>query len=132
MGEGEQEKVSNINECLFSGNLTRDAEYKISANGVKYVTFSIAVNNRVYDATTDQYIDVPQFVDFIAFGDIADDLKEVEKGTRLFVRSRLEQGMYRDKTGKIRRRNNFKAIEVNVMEKRNPPAKKPWRNSNWY
>ena len=123
--------MSNINECLFSGNLTRDAEYKISANGVKYTTFSLAVSNRIFDSTTGQYVDVPQFIDFIAFAEQAEEMKHVKKGTKVFVRTRLEQGMFRDKTGKIRRRNNFRAFEVNVMEKRSE-QNKPWHNPNWY
>jgi single stranded DNA-binding protein len=122
--------VANINRCIFSGNATRDPALKVSSTGKTYVTFGLACSNRIFDHGSRDYVDTVVYVDFVAFGEVADYVrKNVHRGTKVYVESVLEQSMYRDKqSGKIRRWTSYRAINVDAYEDRQGRS---WTSPEW-
>ena len=89
--------MANINKCIFSGNSTREPALKVSSTGKTYVTFGLACSNRVFDHGSQSYVDTVIYVDFVAFGSVAEYVKaNVHRGTKMYVESVLEQSMYRE------------------------------------
>ena len=122
--------MANINRCMFSGNSTREPALKVSSTGKTYVTFGLACSNRVFDHGSQSYVDAVVYVDFVAFGTVAEYVRDkVHRGTKIYVEAVLEQSMYRDKqSGKIRRWTSYRAIDVDAYdEKKNPP----WTSPEW-
>ena len=122
--------MANINRCMFSGNSTREPALKVSSTGKTYVTFGLACSNRVFDHGSQSYVDTVVYVDFVAFGTVAEYVRDkVHRGTKIYVEAVLEQSMYRDKqSGKIRRWTSYRAIDVDAYdEKKNPP----WTSPEW-
>jgi single-strand DNA-binding protein len=118
----------SINSCCFSGNATREPETKVSSVGSIYVTFGLAVNNRVFDAAKNDFVDTVVYVDFIAFGANADYVKEhVHRGTKVFVEAKLEQSMYRDREGKIKRWTSYRVVNIDAREDTKPK----WTSPEW-
>lgn len=78
---------SNINRACISGNLTRDAELR---GGGNVLSFSVAVNDRRKNPDTDEWEDVPNFIDCVMFGTRAAKLERwLTKGTKVFVEGKL-------------------------------------------
>jgi len=66
------------------GNATKDADKKVSKDGISYVTFRLAANNSD-DSTT--------FFNVVVFGSYGEMLMEsITKGREIFVNGRLQVG----------------------------------------
>ena len=103
----------NINTCVLSGNLTRDAELRSGRNGDDggILTFTIASNERHRDQQTGEYTDYPNFFRCVIFGRRASDRLQsiLHKGTKVCVKGHLHYSTYQDRQG-----NNRSSIEVYV------------------
>ena len=75
----------SINVVTISGNLTRDPEFHMAKSGDGGVlTFSVAVNERRQNPQTQQWEDVPTFVDCVVFGKRATALGNIlHKGLKV-------------------------------------------------
>lgn len=79
----------NINRCELSGNVTRDGELKTTMAGTPVLTFGLAFNDRKRNAA-DEWEDVPNFIDCVLFGKLAESIAQyVKKGQKLFVAGKL-------------------------------------------
>ncbi len=64
------------------GNATKDAELKVSKDGISYVTFRLAVSGTG---------DKPTFFNIVIFGHYGEVIREhITKGREIFVNGRLE------------------------------------------
>ena len=89
---------SNINRACISGNLTRDAELR---GGGNVLSFSVAVNDRRKNPDTDEWEDVPNFIDCVMFGNRAAKLERwLTKGTKVFVEGKLRWSQWEADGGK--------------------------------
>ena len=80
-----------INSVSLSGNLTREPELKTSSGGNSLISWGMAVNDRRRNPQTDEWEDVPNFVDCILFGSRAESLSRVlHKGSKVFVCGKLK------------------------------------------
>ena len=70
----------DINECQFSGRVTKKPRSGTTQGGMRYVAFSIAIDERAYDPSTKDYLPIVTFADVTAFGDVAEEV-----GWRLHV-----------------------------------------------
>ena len=114
--------ASSINTVTISGNLTRDAEVRETANGNAVVSFTVAVNDRRKNPQTGDWEDYPNFVPVTMFGNypkaVAHDLK---KGSKVAVMGKLRwsqwerDGQKRDKLEVI-----GDSIEVMTRSQRQP------------
>lgn len=103
----------SINRVAISGNLTRDAELRMTQGGSPVLSFGVAVNERRKNQQTGEWEDHPSFIDCTLFGNRAQALAQyLHKGTKVAVEGRLRQRSWTDRdTGKRR-----SAVEVIVDE----------------
>lgn len=101
----------SINSVSISGNLTRDAELKVTQSGTPILSGSIAVNERVKDAQGN-WTDKPNYVDWVLFGARAEKVAGfLTKGTKVALFGSLSYSSWEDKQG-----NKRSKLEVIVRE----------------
>lgn len=93
--------MSCINKVCVSGNLGHDPELKTTQGGTSVCSFSVCVNDRKKEG--DSWVDVPNWIDVIFFGNRAESLKQyLHKGSLVFVSGKLRQNRWEDKDGNKR------------------------------
>lgn len=99
----------SINKVCVSGNLGRDPELRSTASGMQVCTLSVCVNDRRHDKQQDKWVDKPNWIRVVFFGNRAESIcRYLGKGSLVFVSGKLSQNTWKDKeTGK-----NRSAIEV--------------------
>lgn len=95
--------MRNLNHVTLSGNLTRDAELRITAGGTAVLNFGIAVNESRKDTSAGKWVDEPNFIDCVIFGNRGDSIAQyMEKGTKVSLVGRLHQSTWETKDGQKR------------------------------
>lgn len=106
--------MGNINVCVFSGNLTKDAEVRKTADGTAIVKFSIAVNGRGKQGG--EWVNIANYFNCTMFGAYAEAISEsLTKGTRVIVSGQAKQDRYTDRNGKNQERIEFKIDAVDII-----------------
>ena len=98
-----------MNECYFDGNLTKDVQVRTTGTGKQVGTFSIACNRKVGD---DFVADYPNVVLWGPF-----DFDRLKKGTRVFVKGRLQTRSY-EQNGTKKYVTEIVASIVEVIERK--------------
>ncbi|MGE7843649.1 single-stranded DNA-binding protein [Lysinibacillus sp. NPDC093712] len=94
------------NICSFTGNTTKDIDFKYTDDGKGRAVFSIGVNNGKEDA---------DFIQIKAFGDLAVRIADhVGKGSLITVDTRYKPGKYQ-KEGKTIYTHDFIAFNVDFL-----------------
>jgi single-strand DNA-binding protein len=94
--------MANLNKVMLIGRLTRDPEPILGGKGAK---FGFAVNNRKLNNETQQWEEVPVFIDMEVWnrgelGKQADRvLQTLRKGQQIFVEGHLKLDTWEDKNG---------------------------------
>lgn len=100
-----------INQCVIEGNLTRDAELRVTAGGTKVLTWTVASNDQRMDTQSGRWEDYPNYVGCVLFGARAEGLSQyLTKGRHVVVSGRLHYRSW-EKDGERR-----SALEVNAQE----------------
>lgn len=95
--------MRNLNHVTLSGNLTRDAELRTTAGGTAVLNFGIAVNESRKDTATGKWVDEPNFIDCVIYGNRGDSIAQyMEKGTKVSLVGRLHQSTWETKDGQKR------------------------------
>ncbi len=89
---------------VLVGNLTADPELRYTPTGTAVVRFTVAVNHRYQDKTTQEWKDGdPDFYDVDAWRLLAENCAEtLSKGHRVVIAGRLSQRRYEAKDGSKR------------------------------
>lgn len=94
----------SINHVSISGNLTRDAELRVTPGGTNILRFTVAVNDRRRNKSTGEWEDYANFVDCVMFGRRAEALSGyLLKGEKVAVDGSLSFSTWEDKNGGGRR-----------------------------
>lgn len=114
--------MSEINQVVLEGNVTRDAEVFPCKNGSILCKIGIAVNeyrrNEIGGFDED-----PSFFDVVTFGKVAERCKtECTKGRGVRVTGRLKQDRYVDKGGNKRSKVVIIADNVDFKPRRKSAA----------
>ena len=100
----------NINNCVFGGRLTKDAESSITKKGTTMSTFRLAVNDRRSDDTL--------FLNIRCFGKMAEALGPyLTRGLLVGVQGKLTISNYEDKNGIKRESVSLMADEISLGPK---------------
>lgn len=106
----------SINRVNISGNLTRDPEAR---GGGNVLAFGVAVNDRRKNPDTDEWEDVPNFIDCVVFGRRAAALEQIlRKGMKVAVEGKLRQSRWETDDGQTRSRIEVVVDEVEFMSAR--------------
>ncbi len=98
-----------MNNCVLSGNLTRDPEVRTFAAGSSVTRFAIAVNNRRKNKSTGEYENEPAFVDCQAWAKTGEFVsKNFQKGDVIVVVGEIRQENWETAEGQKRAAEAFK------------------------
>ena len=101
----------SINRVVITGNLTRDSEVRFTASQCAVLSFSVAVNDRRYNAADQAWEDYTNYFDCTMFGVRAEKIgKFLPKGTRVAVEGKLRWSSW-EKDGQKRSK-----VEIIVEE----------------
>jgi len=114
--------MANLNKVMLIGRLTRDPETVPFSNGGKVAKFGFAVNNRKLDQATNQWVDVPVFLDVEVFnrgenGKMADRVETtLRKGQQIFIEGHIRMDTWKSQEGQNRSKlviviENFQYLE---------------------
>ncbi len=108
----------SINRVNISGNLTRDPELRSTAAGTKILTFGVAVNDRRKNPQTQEWEDVPNFIDCVVFGGRAESLARfISKGSKVAIEGKLRYSQW-EKDGHRRSKVEVIVDEIEFMSQR--------------
>lgn len=107
----------SINRVEISGNLTRDAELRGAQGNV--CALGVAVNDRRKNPQTEEWEDVPNFVDCIIFGSRAEKLQPyLTKGSKVAIAGKLRYSTWEDQaSGQQRSRLEVVVDEIEFMSR---------------
>ncbi|MGI6754466.1 MAG: single-stranded DNA-binding protein [Atopobiaceae bacterium] len=109
----------SINRVNISGNLTRDPELRSTSSATQVLTFGVAVNDRRRNPQTNEWEDVPNFVDCVVFGARADALSRfLRKGSKVAIEGKLRYSSW-ERDGQRRSKLEVVVDEIEFMSPRN-------------
>ncbi|MBH54458.1 MAG: single-stranded DNA-binding protein [Opitutaceae bacterium] len=128
--------MASFNKVILMGNLTRDPELRVTANGLSICKLSLATN-RVYQTRDGERKEEVTYVDVDAFGRQAETIsKYMSKGRSILIEGRLKldswetpQGEKRSKMGVVLENFQFTGSRgdggdgSSHVERNSPPAK---------
>ena len=112
-----------MNEVTITGNLTRDAELRTTANGKTLLKFSIAYNEKPYTKGGVEVKEVSYF-DVTAWGELANDFGWLTKGARVTVGGCLKQDRW-EKDGAKMSKVYINAFKINAEDDKPKPKEAP-------
>lgn len=83
--------MTDFNQAIVLGNLTRDPELRYTPNGQAVVSFSVATNRRWTNRETGQPQEAVEFHNIVAWGKLAEICNQIlYKGRKALVVGRLQ------------------------------------------
>ena len=88
-----------LNKIMLIGNLGKDPELNVTAEGTPVTKFSLAVN-RQYKTATGERKEETEWFNIVAWRQLAEICERyLHKGSKVYIEGRLTQRKYTDKTG---------------------------------
>lgn len=116
----------SINRVIISGNLTRDPELRSTAGGTDVLSFGIAVNDRIKNASG-EWEDVPNFFECVTFGNRAKALSDIlTKGMKVAIAGKLHYSSW-EKDGQKHSKVDIIAQEIELMQNRKPQREQDYQ-----
>lgn len=108
----------SINRVTITGNLTRDPEVKQTGGGMSVMKLGVAVNDRRKNPQTQEWEDVPNFIDCTMFGDRAAKVAQyLAKGSKVAISGRLRQETWETQDGQKRSRVGVVVDDLEFMSR---------------
>jgi single-strand DNA-binding protein len=83
--------MAGLNKVMLIGNAGKDAELRYMASGTPQSKFSLAVNNRRRNQTTNEWEDQTEWFNILIWGDQAERVSQyITKGKQLYIEGRLQ------------------------------------------
>jgi len=112
------------------GNLTRDPELRVTANGNSICKFGIATN-RKYTPQNGPQVEETTFIDIDCFGKQAETIsKYMSKGNPIMLEGRLKFDTWESKTGEKRSKLGVVMENFQFIGGRNESAGSPYEESS--
>ena len=109
----------SINHVTITGNITRDPELLATQGGTEVLSFGIAVNDRIKNASG-EWEDVPNFFECVTFGNRAKALSDIlAKGMKVSIAGKLRYSSW-EKDGQKHSKVGIIANEIELMQNRKP------------
>lgn len=107
----------SLNQVFLMGNLTRDPELRQTPNGQNVCSFSLALN-RSYKNANDEWQEATDFIDIVAWGQLAERVSQyLTKGRRCLVQGRLQSRSW-EQDGNKRSKVEVIANDVTFLDSR--------------
>ncbi len=103
--------MANGNSVTLVGNLTRDPEMRFTPNGAGQAILGMAVSRR-YQDRSGEWQEETGFYNVVCWGDLAENVQSLKKGTRVIVDGRLRQRSWETENGDKRSVVEVQADEI--------------------
>ena len=108
----------SLNQVILMGNLTRDPELRQTPNGQNVCSFSLALNRSYKDQQSDEWKEVTDYIDVVAWGSLGERVAEyLSKGRRALVQGRLQSRSW-EQDGQKRSKVEVLASDVTFLDSR--------------
>jgi len=88
-----------LNKIMLIGNLGRDPEMNVTADGTPFTKFTLAVNRRTRSSSGERHEETEWF-NIVAWRQLAETCNTyLHKGSKVYIEGRLTQRKYTDKNG---------------------------------
>jgi len=105
--------MSNGNNVVLVGNITRDPELRFTPTGQATASFGLAVNRRWQNRQTQEWEEATSFFDVVCWREMAENAAEsLAKGSRVIVTGRLDQRSWENQDGDKRSKIEVVADEI--------------------
>jgi len=109
--------VGNINSVTISGNLTRDAELRMTAAGTPIINCTVAVNDRRKNQSTGEWEDYANFIDCTMFGQRAEKIAPyLTQGTKVAIHGKLHYSSW-EHEGKKRSKVDVTISDIEFLSR---------------
>lgn len=109
--------MNQLNSLIIEGNVTREPEFKETANGHKICNIPVAVN-RFYKNVDGEGVNEVSFFNIETFGKMAESCqKNCEKGRGIRVVGRLKQSRWTNSEGKTASRISIIAEHIEFKKR---------------
>ncbi|MDA8310261.1 MAG: single-stranded DNA-binding protein [Actinomycetota bacterium] len=106
------EAPARVRYRTLAGNLTRTPELRFSSKGTPWATCGLAVTPRVRGDDDAWGDGETVFCDLVCFGDLAENVADLTKGTRVIAYGKLEAETWTGKDGTERTTEKLVADEI--------------------
>lgn len=105
--------MRTVNTVVLLGNITKDAELKITSNGKEFATFTIATNREVPSKNIGDTISLSEFHSIVAWGNLAKVAKTFcLKGKLVYLEGYLKTRSWEAEAGKKMYRTEIIATNI--------------------
>ena len=108
----------DLNESQVIGNITQDLEVRYTTGGSAVTNFSVATNRSYRKQNSEEWQEEVTFHNIVVWGNDAEYLSQrASKGTRLYVKGRLQTRSWEDSDGKKNYRTEIVAEKVILLDR---------------
>jgi len=109
-----------LNKIMLIGNLGKDPELNVTAEGTPVTKFSLAVN-RKYKANSGELKEETEWFNIVAWRQLAEICERyLHKGSKVYIEGRLTQRKYTDKDGVQRIAVEVIASDMQMLDSKQP------------
>jgi single-strand DNA-binding protein len=109
-----------LNKIMLIGNLGKDPDLQVTADGTPFTRFSLAIN-RVYKSATGERKEETEWFNIVAWRQLAETCERyLHKGSKVYVEGRLTQRKYTDKQSVERTAVEVMATDVQFLDRKQP------------
>src|SRR5713101_2779416 len=114
-----------LNKILLIGNLGKDPELNVTADGTPVTKFSLAVN-RAYKSASGERKEETEWFNIVAWRQLAELTERyLHKGSKVYIEGRLQQRKYTDRDGVQRTSVEVIASDVEFLTPRTGAPETP-------
>jgi len=111
--------MASLNKIMIIGNVGRDPELRMTANGKPVTEFSVAVNRIFNDGTSGERREETEWFRVVCWQRLAETAQQlIQKGRLVFVEGRLQTRPWTDREGKERLSVEIIANDFRVLDSR--------------
>ena len=104
---------------MITGNLTRDAEVRMTQSGTAVANIGVAVNDKIKNSSTGVWEDYPNYINCVMFGRRAEGLQSyLTKGTKVAIEGKLRWSQW-EQDGQKRNKLEVIIDEIDLMSRNN-------------
>lgn len=108
----------DLNEAQVIGNITQDIEVRYTTGGSAVANFSIATNRSYRKQGSDEWQEEVAFHNIVVWGNDAESLSQrAGKGTRIYIKGRLQTRSWEDQDGKKNYRTEIIAEKIILLDR---------------
>jgi single-strand DNA-binding protein len=111
-----------LNKIMLIGNLGKDPELQLTAEGTPFTRFSLAVN-RSYTSSGGEKVEETEWFNIVVWRQLAEICERyLHKGSKVYLEGRLSQRKYTDREGVQRTSIEVIANEMEMLSPKPVPS----------